>query len=77
LGYQGIGIEIIYVCVKVMDPIKSFTGERVQKIIHSVLPITSWLPNYKVRENLLGDLVGGITVGIVHLPQGNCVTVRQ
>uniref|UniRef100_F6RWI8 SLC26A/SulP transporter domain-containing protein n=1 Tax=Ciona intestinalis TaxID=7719 RepID=F6RWI8_CIOIN len=36
----------------------------------SVLPVTRWIPKYKIKNQLLGDIAGGITVGIVHLPQG-------
>lgn len=34
-----------------------------------VLPITQWLPNYS-KSKLVGDLIAGITVGIMLLPQG-------
>ncbi|XP_062827159.1 solute carrier family 26 member 10 isoform X3 [Anolis carolinensis] len=34
------------------------------------LPIASWLPKYQPKKCLLGDLVAGLTVGIVHIPQG-------
>ncbi|KAF7240276.1 Solute carrier family 26 member 10 [Varanus komodoensis] len=34
------------------------------------LPIASWLPRYQPRKWLLGDVVAGLTVGIVHIPQG-------
>ena len=34
-----------------------------------VLPILEWLPKYK-KSYLKNDLVGGITVGIVLIPQG-------
>ncbi|OCT95763.1 hypothetical protein XELAEV_18013450mg [Xenopus laevis] len=34
------------------------------------VPILSWLPKYKLKKWLLGDLIAGLTVGIVHIPQG-------
>ncbi|XP_069999159.1 prestin isoform X3 [Penaeus vannamei] len=34
------------------------------------LPILSWLPAYKLRESLLGDVIAGVTVAIMHIPQG-------
>eukprot|EP00079_Xenopus_tropicalis_P033563 XP_017947334.1 PREDICTED: solute carrier family 26 member 10-like [Xenopus tropicalis] len=34
------------------------------------VPILSWLPRYKLKKWLLGDLIAGLTVGIVHIPQG-------
>uniref|UniRef100_A0A8C5RZ51 SLC26A/SulP transporter domain-containing protein n=1 Tax=Laticauda laticaudata TaxID=8630 RepID=A0A8C5RZ51_LATLA len=34
------------------------------------LPILSWLPHYPVKEWLLGDIISGFSVAIMHLPQG-------
>lgn len=39
------------------------------------LPIASWLPRYQPKKWLLGDVAAGLTVGIVHIPQGECVCV--
>ncbi|XP_069946170.1 prestin-like isoform X2 [Cherax quadricarinatus] len=36
----------------------------------SWLPILSWLPSYDLRSYLLGDIASGITVAIMHIPQG-------
>ena len=46
------------------------SGEKAKKIVNSVLPITKWLPEYNVSRDLLSDIAAGITVGVVHLPQG-------
>ncbi|CAK5077373.1 unnamed protein product [Meloidogyne enterolobii] len=35
----------------------------------SFLPIFGWLPSYNFKENLAGDFIAGITVGVVHVPQ--------
>nr|CAD2196224.1 unnamed protein product [Meloidogyne enterolobii] len=32
----------------------------------SFLPIFGWLPSYNFKENLAGDFIAGITVGVVH-----------
>ncbi|XP_078287479.1 solute carrier family 26 member 10 [Rhinoraja longicauda] len=34
------------------------------------LPFLTWLPRYKLKRWLIGDIVAGLTVGIVHIPQG-------
>ncbi|KAI1728055.1 sulfate permease family domain-containing protein [Ditylenchus destructor] len=36
----------------------------------SFAPILEWLPAYSVRQNLHGDLITGLTVGIMVVPQG-------
>uniref|UniRef100_A0A0N5AP11 Sulfate_transp domain-containing protein n=1 Tax=Syphacia muris TaxID=451379 RepID=A0A0N5AP11_9BILA len=38
--------------------------------ICSFFPIFCWLPRYKWHTDLHGDIVGGLTVGIMHVPQG-------
>ncbi|GMT11294.1 hypothetical protein PFISCL1PPCAC_2591, partial [Pristionchus fissidentatus] len=36
----------------------------------SFVPILDWLPKYNFKENFTGDLIAGLTVGIMHVPQG-------
>lgn len=43
---------------------------RVKKCIVGSVPVVSWLPRYSFRENILGDIISGISVGIMQLPQG-------
>ncbi|KAK0155850.1 Solute carrier family 26 member 10 [Merluccius polli] len=34
------------------------------------VPMLTWLPRYRLRKWLLGDAVAGLTVGVLHVPQG-------
>ena len=35
------------------------------------IPIIRCLKEYKIRKSLFGDIIAGITVAIMHIPQGN------
>jgi hypothetical protein len=39
--------------------------------VHGLLPITEWLPKYKPKKDLPGDIAAGLTLGIMNIPQGN------
>jgi len=35
-----------------------------------LFPIIRWLPKYNIKRDLVADISGGLTVGIMHIPQG-------
>lgn len=45
---------------------------RVWGTVKSRLPILDWLFKYSPRQAFLGDLIAGLTVGVMSLPQGEC-----
>ncbi|OCT83375.1 hypothetical protein XELAEV_18025916mg [Xenopus laevis] len=60
--------------------VRSFVGAAKRKFrcsasaakqtLFQFIPILHWLPRYPVKEWLLGDIVSGVSVGILQLPQG-------
>ncbi|XP_019510654.1 PREDICTED: prestin [Hipposideros armiger] len=45
------------------------TPKKIRNIIYMFLPITKWLPAYNFKEYVLGDLVSGVSTGVLQLPQ--------
>lgn len=43
---------------------------RARALLFQHLPVLTWLPRYPVRDWLLGDLLAGLSVAIMQLPQG-------
>ncbi|XP_006897732.1 PREDICTED: solute carrier family 26 member 10 [Elephantulus edwardii] len=46
------------------------SGSGAWRLLQERLPPLYWLPRYRWRAWLLGDAMAGVTVGIVHVPQG-------
>ncbi|CAO2582100.1 Solute carrier family 26 member 10 [Lemmus lemmus] len=46
------------------------SGPGAWRVLLARLPPLRWLPHYRWRAWLLGDAVAGVTVGVVHVPQG-------
>ncbi|XP_023563059.1 solute carrier family 26 member 10 [Octodon degus] len=49
---------------------RTCSGPGVWRLLLARLPPLRWLPRYRLRAWLLGDAVAGVTVGVVHVPQG-------
>ena len=44
--------------------------ECVRKNLLNRIPAIGWLRDYSIRDSLMSDILAGITVGIMHIPQG-------
>uniref|UniRef100_A0A8D2L532 Solute carrier family 26 member 6 n=1 Tax=Varanus komodoensis TaxID=61221 RepID=A0A8D2L532_VARKO len=53
------------------------SGSTAKSLLFRFLPILRWLPRYPVKEWLLGDIISGFSVGIMHLPQGKLSGILQ
>uniref|UniRef100_A0A8C6YV71 Solute carrier family 26 member 2 n=1 Tax=Nothoprocta perdicaria TaxID=30464 RepID=A0A8C6YV71_NOTPE len=47
----------------------SCTPAKVKDCVFNLLPVLQWLPKYKLKEYLLGDLMSGLIVGVLLVPQ--------
>ncbi|KAM6290912.1 prestin isoform 3-T6 [Porphyrio hochstetteri] len=46
------------------------SSKKAKSHLYGFLPILKWLPRYPVRAYLLGDIISGISTGVMQLPQG-------
>ncbi|KAM4711723.1 chloride anion exchanger-like [Anableps anableps] len=56
-----------------LDHVKGYLtcdSKRAKRAVLSVLPVIGWMRIYRVREWLLGDVVSGISTGLVAIMQG-------
>ncbi|KAM8799652.1 solute carrier family 26 member 6 [Eudromia elegans] len=46
------------------------SASTAKALLFRFLPVLRWLPRYPLKDWLLGDIMSGFSVGIMHLPQG-------
>lgn len=46
---------------------------RLKGFLFRHVPVLRWLPKYRVRENLLCDVISGVSAGTIQVPQGGSV----
>ncbi|XP_053971108.1 solute carrier family 26 member 10-like isoform X2 [Hylaeus volcanicus] len=39
-------------------------------VLKNSIPLIGWLPKYDWKNDILGDIIAGITVAVMHIPQG-------
>lgn len=44
--------------------------ECVKQFIYKMFPFISIMKDYNIRQDITGDIVSGLTIGIMHIPQG-------
>ncbi|PSN53077.1 hypothetical protein C0J52_09156 [Blattella germanica] len=52
-----------------------FDDWKLLEFLQNRLPITKWLVHYKWKTDLVSDVVAGITVAVMHIPQGTFAVV--
>ncbi|KAJ8302085.1 hypothetical protein KUTeg_021072 [Tegillarca granosa] len=51
-------------------PKKKCTMKCCKSFFYELFPFINIMQNYSMRKYLLADLIAGLTVGIIHIPQG-------
>ncbi|XP_031640973.1 solute carrier family 26 member 10-like [Contarinia nasturtii] len=49
---------------------KSCFNFNIVQFLLNLIPVLRWLPKYSLKQDLPGDLSAGITVAVMHIPQG-------
>lgn len=49
------------------------SASRMKALLFRHLPVLKWLPKYSVKENLLHDVISGISAGTIQVPQGQLI----
>ncbi|KAK5638842.1 hypothetical protein RI129_013137 [Pyrocoelia pectoralis] len=49
---------------------KKFAACNPKSCLLATIPVLNWLSHYKWKKNIAGDLASGLTIAIMHIPQG-------
>ncbi|XP_006003851.2 sulfate transporter-like [Latimeria chalumnae] len=62
-------VNIKELMLKKIKKVSTCTPKRVVNLVVALFPVLKWLPQYKIKEYLLGDIMSGIILAIVVIPQ--------
>ncbi|OWZ21599.1 Sulfate Permease [Phytophthora megakarya] len=69
LSFSCVSALIASLWTQLLDARETLTRQRLVFFLKQHVPILEWLPAYDIREDLQFDLVSGITVGLMIVPQ--------
>lgn len=49
---------------------------NLKKLLITTVPSIKWLRHYKWGSDLIPDIMAGITIAIMHIPQGKILTIK-
>lgn len=49
---------------------RSLKEFKCTKLVKDAIPVVGWLPKYSIKNDFVGDLMAGVTVAVMHIPQG-------
>ncbi|ETN66328.1 sulfate transporter [Anopheles darlingi] len=52
------------------EALESMREVDTKSCLSGLFPIFKWLPEYSFPSDFIGDLISGLTVGVMHIPQG-------
>uniref|UniRef100_A0A8D2L9T2 STAS domain-containing protein n=1 Tax=Varanus komodoensis TaxID=61221 RepID=A0A8D2L9T2_VARKO len=66
--YESSGFSVKKLLRKAKENCKC-DQQSITSFFRKLFPVVQWLPHYNVKEQLLGDVISGLLVGIVAIPQ--------
>ncbi|KAM6469064.1 sulfate transporter-like [Liasis olivaceus] len=66
--YETSGFSIQKLLTKAKENC-NFSQQSIVTFFLQLFPVVEWLPRYKIKEQLLGDIISGLLVGVVAIPQ--------
>lgn len=66
----NLGVSTNHLFTVMQNAINNIKSKNWQSCIVSTVPVIQWLSQYNWREDILPDIISGLTVAIMHIPQG-------